>query len=197
MDNTKQTVLATKQIFDDGSSYSRDDTFTWYSFSTNVSSSSAVESYTVKITLANGDTETHDNNGQSFPVLHLIFFQPSASCAGERVDGSTPINTTLVAAVHQSLLSLPNPTIKVTARKTRASTPLVPELFEREVTMELWTGSGAPEIPIEYAWFRATYALDPIAFDRQSFDIISVGGKGVVVDDFRKLPFDANICGKL
>ncbi|KFY07866.1 hypothetical protein V492_06750 [Pseudogymnoascus sp. VKM F-4246] len=200
IDNTTQTSLGTRQILDDGTSFSRDDTFTWYSFSTNVSSSSPIESYAIKVTLTNGTVETHDNNGRSFPVPHLLFFQPSASCRGERGNSSAPIDSTVVAAVHQSLLSRSdNPIVRVTARKARAATPRVPELVERDVGMERWVGDEVPEIPKEYAWFRATYPLDPMAFDFQSFDIISPddGERDVVMDDFRKLPFDTRVCGKI
>lgn len=200
VDNATQTSLGTKQIFDDGTSFSRDDTFTWYSFSTNVSSSSAIESYIVKLTLANGTVETYDNNGRGFPVPHLLFFQPSASCRGERGNSSTPINSTVVAAVHQSLLwRSDNPIVRVTARKARAATPLVPELVERDISMERWVGDEVPEIPKDYAWFRVTYALDPMAFDLQSFDIISQGDRvgDVLMDDFRKLPFGTGVCGKV
>jgi hypothetical protein len=188
-EETGCTVLAPETLLQGGSTSSLDENFQFYTFSTNISSSSGVSSYTVRITLVNGTTEIHDNGGERFTVPNLIFFQPSASCNTPFTNVSIPLNSTIVAAVHNSrtTIALGNPILKVVARRPVTGL-IVPELFRFDVVMEPSVSEEVP-VPKEYVWYQGSYTLDIFGFEGATFDVVSGEGSDMVMDPFREPGF--------
>lgn len=64
-----------------GSSSGFDDTFSFYSFSANISATSSISSFTVTITKSDGTTESFTNGGSGFPVQDNLLLQSPQTCS--------------------------------------------------------------------------------------------------------------------
>ncbi|CAJ2507996.1 Uu.00g091820.m01.CDS01 [Anthostomella pinea] len=83
-----------------GATQGFDDTFVWFPVNSEISTSTGISSYTVTFTMADGTTQTLDNNGNSYPMQDAILLQKPQSCL---ISG----DLTVTAAVRNDLNSLP------------------------------------------------------------------------------------------
>ncbi|KAF1808035.1 WSC domain-containing protein 2, partial [Eremomyces bilateralis CBS 781.70] len=70
-------TISTKYV---GTGRGFDDTFDFFSFSKNLSSTGSISSYTVDVTYTSGLTVTYDNNGSGYPIRDTIMLQTPQSC---------------------------------------------------------------------------------------------------------------------
>ncbi|RFU34935.1 hypothetical protein B7463_g1422, partial [Scytalidium lignicola] len=165
-----------------------DDTFTFYSFSSDLPSSTSISSFNVLITLTSGATELHNNNGGGFPVQDSIMFQSPQSCLGTTTDANGNNAMTIVAAVRDSITAAPN--LVVAIKTPRAKVP-VPALNITSVAM----AKGATIGP--YSIYSATYSI-PVANSLNSTFNVTVGtGTTSVVDAFKLTEPLPSVCGTL
>lgn len=64
-----------------GSAAGLDDSFSFYSFSANISAISSISSFTVTISKTDGSTETLNNGGGGFPVQDILLLQSPQTCS--------------------------------------------------------------------------------------------------------------------
>lgn len=107
-----------------GTASGLDEYFTFYSFSSNIPTTTSISSFTVTINLAGGTSETHDNNGAGYPIYDSVIVQTPQSClnngnltvvAAIRSSVTTPVNMTItqrVKVVSGSPIPSPLPTLK-------------------------------------------------------------------------------------
>lgn len=75
-----------------GTASGLDDTFSFYSFATNISATSSISTFTVTLTKTDGSSETFDNGGAGFPVQDTLLLQNPQTCS------STPGTLQVLAA---------------------------------------------------------------------------------------------------
>jgi hypothetical protein len=102
-----------------GTANGLDDSFTFYSFSSNIPATASISLFTVTINLVGGTSETHDNNGAGYPISDSVIVQTPQSClsngnltvvAAIRSTVTTPVNLTVTQKVKSTLGSpIPSP----------------------------------------------------------------------------------------
>ncbi|KAF4633357.1 hypothetical protein G7Y89_g4765 [Cudoniella acicularis] len=153
-----------------------DDSFSFYSFSSSLPSSSSISSFTVLITLTGGGTETYNNNGTGFPVQDSVIFQSPQSCLN---DG----NLTVYAAV-RSTVTTPVSMV-VTQKVARASGTPVPALVNATTTMVQGSSIGP------YNIYSASYTIS--STNGTKFGVYS----GSFADDFKDASALGSACAPL
>lgn len=94
-----------------------DDSFSFYSFSATISTSASISSFSVKVTNADGSTETFNNNGAGYPVQDTVLFQYPQSCS------ASSSSVTVTAAIRNSTTSTPSLNVIGRAYKIGLITP--------------------------------------------------------------------------
>ncbi|KAH8801571.1 heme peroxidase [Xylogone sp. PMI_703] len=165
-----------------------DDTFTFYSFSSDLSSNTSISSFNVHITLASGTTEVHDNNGGGFPIQDSIFFQAPQSCLGTTTDANGNKAMTVVAAVRNSVTTVPS--VVVAIKTPRAKVP-VPALNITSVTMSKGAAIGP------YNIYTGSYSIPAANSLNSTFNVTIGTGPTSVVDAFKLTGNLSSVCGTL
>ncbi|KAF2119334.1 hypothetical protein BDV96DRAFT_343140 [Lophiotrema nucula] len=143
-DRTGATVSTPISTTHSGDANGFDDTFTFFEFSTKISTDTSISSFDVVITSAGGGTETLNNNGASFRIDDTVVFQAPQSCLG------ASSNLTVIAAIRNGTTS---PSLRVVVQNPRASPIIVPSLSTASVAMASQTAIGA------YQLYSASYAF--------------------------------------
>ena len=94
-----------------------DDSFSFYSFSANISTSTSISSFSVLVTNADGTTETFNNNDAGYLVQDTVLLQYPQSCS------SSSSSITVTAAVRNSTTSTPSLNVIGRAYKIGLITP--------------------------------------------------------------------------
>ena len=94
-----------------------DDSFSFYSFSDTIPTSTSISAFSVVVTNTDASTETFDNNGSGYPIQDTLLFQYPQSCS----TSSSPL--TVTAAVRNSTSSQPTLNVVGRAYKTGIIVP--------------------------------------------------------------------------
>ncbi|KAL8825896.1 MAG: hypothetical protein Q9191_004136 [Dirinaria sp. TL-2023a] len=155
-----------------------DDTFSFFGFSSKIDSTSSISGFIVILTLANGHTEIHENNGNVFPVQDTIMLQSPQSC----VSGGSDL--TVVAAVRSSSSSAVS--LDLTLKVPRDGI-IVPGLQNQSVAMTEKSKVGP------YSLYQASYNLNSSQTQNTKFDVST----GAVADSFKSTGDLSSACKSL
>ncbi|KAF2459249.1 hypothetical protein BDY21DRAFT_204088 [Lineolata rhizophorae] len=164
-----------------------DDEFSFFGFSSEMSTGSSISSFSVRVTLVGGSTELHDNNGSGFPVQDAVMLQKEQSCLDPTPDSEGKQTLTIVAAVRDGEAA---PTLILTLKGPRPSTT-VPELQTSTVPMVEETAIGL------YSLYSATYPLDSTQVENTKFDISVGSGTEAIIDGFKDASTLPTACSTL
>lgn len=141
-----------------------DDSFTFYAFSTKLSSQTSISAFNVLVSLASGATETYDNNGNGYPIQDTVMLLAPQSC----VTGS---QLSITAAVRAPT----NAANLVLSLKVPRSGIITPELQTQTVALAQKSTVGP------YNIVTGTFTLDSTQVQNTKFDITS----GQASDSFK------------
>ncbi|KAL8757511.1 MAG: hypothetical protein Q9184_004191 [Pyrenodesmia sp. 2 TL-2023] len=142
-----------------------DDSFTFYAFSTKISSQTSISAFNVLVTLASGATETYNNNGNGYPIQDTVMLQAPQSCiAGSQLSITAAVRAPATAA--NLVLSL----------KVPRSGIITPALQSQTVALTQQSTVGP------YSIVTGTYTLDTAQVQDTIFDIVS----GQASDSFKR-----------
>ncbi|PHH58906.1 hypothetical protein CDD81_4161 [Ophiocordyceps australis] len=155
-----------------------DDSFAFFPISTRIPASSGISSFIVTINKADGTRETHDNNGEAYPLHDDVVFQAPQSC----VRGSSG-SLTVVAAVRNEAAAQ-GAKANVWYRVPQTNSP-VPQL--KKTTIDLVKGQCVGQ----YTLFSADYKIEGgLAY--QSYVDVMAGDKS---DAFKSVAGLGGTCG--
>ncbi|KAI9339789.1 L-ascorbate oxidase [Zopfochytrium polystomum] len=97
------TIKTFHEMYQGGYGGGDGEQFTYYGFSAMLSQAVSVSRVTVRITLKDGTTEVHDNNGVGFPVQDLVLTDDKKSCRQAPAVSTAPWTGKFVVAVHKSI----------------------------------------------------------------------------------------------
>ncbi|KAB2569182.1 WSC domain containing protein [Lasiodiplodia theobromae] len=161
-----------------GSAAGFDDTFEFYGVSANIPSDSSISSFNVLITLTSGETELHDNNGNSFPLQNSIIFQSPQSCLSGTL-------MTITAAVRSTASSAPTLNVTYGVPNSRS---VLPVLTASTVSMTKGASIGP------YDLYSASYTLTAAQLDSTRFDVKLASG---ATDSFKSSADLSDTCADL
>ncbi|OCK76050.1 heme peroxidase, partial [Lepidopterella palustris CBS 459.81] len=162
-----------------------DDTYAFYGFSTQLSGSTSISSFNVLITLVDGTTELHDNNGAGFPVDDTIMLQSPESCLNPTTGANGTQSLTVVAAVRNTVTS--SVTLDLVLKVPRSNGIVVPALSTVSAAMASQSAVGS------YNLYAATYSLDPSQTLTTTFGV-SAGGS---TDNYKNASLLPSTCATL
>ncbi|MCJ1393673.1 hypothetical protein MMC18_006549 [Xylographa bjoerkii] len=148
-----------------------DDSFTFYGFSAQIPTSSSISAFNVLITLVDGGTELHNNNGGGFPVQDTIMLQSPQSCLNSN-------GLTVVAAIRNTQTA-PSVSLNLTTTVSRGNGIPVPALQFTSVPMIQISTVGP------YNIYTANTPLDSSHVENYKFDVLVGSGTSSVVDGFK------------
>ncbi|MCJ1284401.1 hypothetical protein MMC26_003733 [Xylographa opegraphella] len=160
-----------------------DDDFTFYGFSTQISTSSSISAFNVLITLVGGGSELHNNNGAGFPVQDTIMLQSPQSC----LNG----NGLTVVAVARNTEPGPSVTLNLTTTVSRGSGIPVPALQFTSISMTQMSILGP------YTIYAANTPLDSSRMENYKFDVLVGSGPGSAADSFKNTNDLSDTCSTL
>ncbi|KAL7797567.1 heme peroxidase [Trichoderma ceciliae] len=166
-------VTATAQ----GVSQGFDDTFSFYSISTNILASSGISSFTVTVNNADGTKDFYDNNGNEYPVQDAVIFQAPQSC----VLGSSGALTAVAAVRNDRLSQGAQARIWYKSPQTTSPVPLL-----QSSTVDLQKGQCVGS----YTLFNIDYAIEGGLAYEGYVDVIS----GDQSDSFKALTNVGGTC---
>ncbi|KAF2816733.1 WSC domain-containing protein 2, partial [Mytilinidion resinicola] len=162
-----------------------DDSFTFYGFSANLAASSSISSFNVLVTLIDGSTELHDNNGAGFPIQDTIMLQSPQSCLSSTNDTNGQRSLTVIAAVRNT--GLFSVQLQLTLKIPRTDGIIVPTLSTVSAAMASQTAIGS------YNLYAATYSLDPSQTQTTSFGVSA----GSSTDNYKNVTLLPSTCAAL
>ncbi|KAL8902477.1 MAG: hypothetical protein Q9207_004675 [Kuettlingeria erythrocarpa] len=141
-----------------------DDNFTFYAFSTKISSQTSISAFNVLVSLASGATETYDNNGNGYAIQDTVMLLAPQSCVtGSQLSITAAVRAPATAA--NLVLSL----------KVPRSGIITPELQSQTVALAQQSTVGP------YNIVTGTFTLDSTQAQDTKFDITS----GQASDSFK------------
>ncbi|KAF2643636.1 hypothetical protein P280DRAFT_213743 [Massarina eburnea CBS 473.64] len=114
-----------------------DDSFSFFSFSTDLAATSSISSFNVLVTSTGGSSQTFDNNGNGFKVDDTIIYQAPQSCLNSNG------KLTVVAAVRSGGSS---PNLQVVVKNPQASPNPVPSLSTATSAMATQSAVGSYQL---------------------------------------------------
>ncbi|RDL39745.1 uncharacterized protein BP5553_04085 [Venustampulla echinocandica] len=153
-----------------------DDSFSFYSFSSNLPATSSISSFTVVITGTDGTTETYDNNASGFPIQDSVIALAPQSCLSNG-------NLTVFAAVHTSVTTPVS--VSITQKVPRAAGTPVPALVSSSVAMIKRSTVG------QYDIYSASYTISSATGTKYGVS------SGSFTDDFKDATSLGSTCAPL
>lgn len=147
-----------------------DDTFDYFPISADIPVASGISSFTVTLEFADGTTELHDNNGNSYPVSDAVILQKPQSCL---LQGPGSLN---VSALVLSDRAAPV-TLGIQYQTPQARIP-GPRLQTTSVAM----AAGACVGP--YTFYAASYTIPGGMSHAARLDVTSGSGASAASDTF-------------
>ncbi|KAK0614093.1 hypothetical protein B0T14DRAFT_486177 [Immersiella caudata] len=149
-----------------------DHTFGFFPISVHVPASEGISSFTVRVNLKDGSSQTYDNNGNSYPMSDGIIFQKPQSCL---LQGSGSLTAT--ALIRNDLTDLPV-SLGVSYLTPRNTANPVPALNEARTAMTKGGCSGA------YTFYSATFTIPGGLSYNARISVTAGEGDSAITDDF-------------
>ncbi|KAK4452274.1 putative fungistatic metabolite [Podospora aff. communis PSN243] len=149
-----------------------DDTFGFFPISVHIPASEGISSFTVKVNLKDGSSQTYDNNGNLYPMNDGIIFQKPQSCL---LQGSGALTAT--ALVRNDLADVPV-SLGVSYLTPRNTANPVPALNEANIAMTKGDCSGS------YTFYSATFTIPGGLSYNARISVTAGEGEDAVTDDF-------------
>ncbi|ELR07035.1 hypothetical protein VC83_06745 [Pseudogymnoascus destructans] len=140
-----------------------DDSFTFYKFAASIDSTKSISSFTVKVAVAGGTTETHDNNGKGYPVEDSVILQSPQSCLEIFTDADNNRTLTIVAAKRTAVTG--TPAVDLASLKARTGGLVVPIITHSPLPMTAGKSYGP------YTFYSVTTKIGSTLSLRATFDI--------------------------
>ncbi|KFZ05199.1 hypothetical protein V501_08553 [Pseudogymnoascus sp. VKM F-4519 (FW-2642)] len=140
-----------------------DDSFTFYKFAASIDSTKSISSFTVEVAVADGTTETHDNNGKGYPVEDSVILQSPQSCLEIFTDTDNNRVLTIVAAKRTAVTG--TPAVDLASLKARTGGLVVPMLTHSSLPMTAGKSYGP------YTFYSVTTKIGSTLSLRATFDV--------------------------
>ncbi|KAK3325520.1 hypothetical protein B0H66DRAFT_548554 [Apodospora peruviana] len=165
-----------------GVSQGFDDTFGFFPISTTIPVSAGISSFTVKINLNDGTSQTYDNNGNSYPLSDAIILQKPQSCLAQETGALT-----VTALVRNDITATPvNLDVSYLTPRTTSDQNPVPALNKATVAMTKGNCVG------QYTFYSGSYTITGgLSYNAR----VSVSAGSAVTDDFNKAGDLTGQCG--
>ncbi|KAK0638658.1 hypothetical protein B0T16DRAFT_228203 [Cercophora newfieldiana] len=149
-----------------------DDTFGFFPISVYIPAYEGISSFTLKVNLKSGDSQSYDNNGNLYPMTDGIIFQKPQSCL---LQGSGALTAT--ALVRNDLTDLPI-SLGASYLTPRNTDNPVPVLNNANIVMTKGDCSGA------YTFYSASFTIPGGLSYNARISVTAGEGEGAVTDDF-------------
>lgn len=151
-----------------GASHGFDDTFVFYPIEVTMPASSGISSFTVRLNMNDGSSQTFDNNGNAYPLKDAVILQKPQSCLAQ---GSGAV--TVTALVRNDITATPDLFVSYLQPRNDGKNP-VPILANATIAMTQGDCVGV------YTFYSASYTI-PGGLSHNAKLTVSAGSE---TDDF-------------